>query len=151
MSIQNRIAQTIAESIQDGDAETQVCLHGQLSIVTGTARPGPVRLILSNNFLKWWERRVGQCEARATPISFMDLEGASNNAMPGPPPQHRAGMVLGGVVGLAKIHQGYWRRPPPGPKPFLPLPFRKLFLRTSLAQSVAGLMTGRVERGSSDF
>jgi hypothetical protein len=45
---------------------------------------------------------------------------------------NRAGMVLGFVVGLAKIHKGYWLRPPPRPKSFHLLPFRKLFSAITL-------------------
>jgi len=37
--------------------------------------------------------------------------------MPGTPRHDRAGTGLGGVVGLAKIHEGYWLRPPPSPFP----------------------------------
>ena len=52
--------------------------------------------------------------------------------MPGTARHDRVGTAVGGVVGLARIHEGYWLRPPPGPQPFRLLPFRKLFLRTSL-------------------
>jgi len=52
--------------------------------------------------------------------------------MPGTSRHDRAGMGLGGVVGLAKIHKEYWLRPPPGPIPFRSLPFRKLLMATSL-------------------
>src|SRR5580692_11339079 len=47
--------------------------------------------------------------------------------MPGTPRQFRAGAAFGVVVGLAKIHEGYWLRPPPRPRPLRLLPFRKLF------------------------
>jgi len=52
--------------------------------------------------------------------------------MAGTPRHDRAGMGLGGVVGFAKIHKGYWLRPPPDPHLFRPLPFRKLLMATSL-------------------
>jgi hypothetical protein len=60
-------------------------------------------VIAENTFQKWWQRRAGQREARATRVSNKDTQGASNDAMPGTPRQSGPEWLLDGVVGLANI------------------------------------------------
>src|SRR5690348_13831917 len=110
------------------------------SSAEGAAKTGPaltinaikIRVIAENTFQKWWQRRAGKCQARATSISARICEERATPQCPARRTNTGPERLLALLSGWPRSTRDIGCARRLAKRPLLLLPFRKLFWAITL-------------------